>query len=61
LRNKYYSADVHFAAHTVTGLGAHAVRNVPAVLFVWAKGEVGAVSFHACWCGALGMRSDLTA
>ncbi|KAJ7288243.1 hypothetical protein C8J57DRAFT_1445663 [Mycena rebaudengoi] len=39
LSNKYYSADVHFAAHTVTGLGAHAVRNVPAVLFVWAKGE----------------------
>ncbi|KAF7346440.1 hypothetical protein MSAN_01872000 [Mycena sanguinolenta] len=39
LSNKYYSADVHFAAHTVTGLAPHAVRNVPAVVFVWARGE----------------------
>ncbi|KAJ7259534.1 hypothetical protein B0H12DRAFT_1108559 [Mycena haematopus] len=39
LSNKYYSADVHFAAHTVTGLAPHAVRNVPAVIFAWAKGE----------------------
>ncbi|KAF8158904.1 hypothetical protein K438DRAFT_2025967 [Mycena galopus ATCC 62051] len=39
LSNKYYSADVHFAAHTVTGLAPHTVRNVPAVIFVWAKGE----------------------
>ncbi|KAF7365118.1 hypothetical protein MVEN_00383100 [Mycena venus] len=39
LSNKYYSADVHFAAHTITGLAPHVVRNVPAVIFVWAKGE----------------------
>ncbi|KAJ6585073.1 hypothetical protein B0H19DRAFT_409305 [Mycena capillaripes] len=39
LSNKYYSADVHFAAHTITGLSPHMVRNVPAVLFVWSKGE----------------------
>jgi hypothetical protein len=41
LSNKYYSADVHFAAHTITGLSPHVVRNVPAVIFVWSKGEVG--------------------
>ncbi|KAJ6477347.1 hypothetical protein C8R47DRAFT_1219898 [Mycena vitilis] len=39
LSNKYYSADVHFAAHTITGLAPHVVRNVPAVIFVWSKGE----------------------
>ncbi|KAJ7819381.1 hypothetical protein B0H14DRAFT_1356865 [Mycena olivaceomarginata] len=39
LSNKYYSADVYFAAHTVTGLAPHVVRNVPALIFVWAKGE----------------------
>ncbi|KAJ7175946.1 hypothetical protein C8R46DRAFT_1080139 [Mycena filopes] len=39
LSNKYYSADVHFAAHTITGLSPHLVRNVPAVIFVWSKGE----------------------
>ncbi|KAJ7147046.1 hypothetical protein C8R43DRAFT_1011638 [Mycena crocata] len=39
ISNKYYSADVHFAAHTITGLAPHVVRNVPAVIFVWAKGE----------------------
>ncbi|KAJ7695642.1 hypothetical protein B0H17DRAFT_1054969 [Mycena rosella] len=39
LSNKYYSADVHFAAHTIAGLSPHIVRNVPAVVFVWSKGE----------------------
>ncbi|KAJ7134712.1 hypothetical protein C8R44DRAFT_771222 [Mycena epipterygia] len=39
LSNKYYSADVHFSAHTITGLSPHVVQNVPAVIFVWSKGE----------------------
>ncbi|KAJ6559102.1 hypothetical protein DFH09DRAFT_519530 [Mycena vulgaris] len=39
LSNKYYSADVHFAAHTVKGLSPYMVQNVPAVVFVWSKGE----------------------
>ncbi|KAJ7459935.1 hypothetical protein FB451DRAFT_1272061 [Mycena latifolia] len=39
LSNKYYSADVHFAAHTIAGLSPNMVQNVPAVVFVWSKGE----------------------
>lgn len=39
ITNKYYSADVHFAAHTVDGLTPDLVRDVPAVVFVWVKGE----------------------
>ncbi|KAF7299003.1 hypothetical protein MIND_00848500 [Mycena indigotica] len=39
ISNRYYSADVHFQAHTVSGLAPHHVRNVPAVIFVWPKGE----------------------
>ncbi|KAJ6605683.1 hypothetical protein B0H10DRAFT_1886599 [Mycena sp. CBHHK59/15] len=39
LANKYYSADVHFAAHTIAGLSPHTVQNVPALIFVWARGE----------------------
>ncbi|KAJ7644198.1 hypothetical protein FB45DRAFT_897204 [Roridomyces roridus] len=44
LSNKYYSAAVHFAVHTVTGLSPHTVREAPAVLFVWGKG--GAYKDH---------------
>ncbi|KAF8631697.1 hypothetical protein AX15_002246 [Amanita polypyramis BW_CC] len=39
IANKYYSADVHFAAHTVHGLSPHLVQGVPAVVFVWPSGE----------------------
>ncbi|KAH8825254.1 hypothetical protein DL96DRAFT_1737852 [Flagelloscypha sp. PMI_526] len=39
ISNKYYSADVHFAAHSIKGLAPYHVQNVPAVLFVWSKGE----------------------
>ncbi|KAF7288544.1 hypothetical protein HMN09_01383400 [Mycena chlorophos] len=38
ISNKYYSADVHFEAHTVSGLAPHMV-DVPAVIYVWPKGE----------------------
>ena len=40
ITNKYYSANVHFAAHTVVGLSPHLLKDVPAVVFVWTKGEV---------------------
>lgn len=40
ITNKYYSADVHFAAHSVRELSPHLLKNVPAVVFVWTKGEV---------------------
>ena len=40
ITNRYYSALVHFAVHALHGLSAHQIQNVPAVIFVWAKGEV---------------------
>ncbi|GLB38378.1 putative alpha and gamma adaptin binding protein p34 [Lyophyllum shimeji] len=39
ITNRYYSALVHFAAHTMHGLSPHEFRNIPAVLFVWLQGE----------------------
>ncbi|KAF8895331.1 hypothetical protein BD779DRAFT_1498926 [Infundibulicybe gibba] len=39
ISNKYYSAHVHFAVHTIHGLSPHDVRNAPAVIFVWGNGE----------------------
>ncbi|KAF7314431.1 hypothetical protein MKEN_00915900 [Mycena kentingensis (nom. inval.)] len=39
ISNKYYSADVHFQAHSVTGLAPNATRNLPAMIYVWPKGE----------------------
>jgi hypothetical protein len=49
ISNKYYSADVHFAAHTVHGLSPHHLKNVPAVIFVWAQGEVCLFFGYASW------------
>ena len=40
ITNKYYSADVHFAAHSIRGLSPHVLKDVPAVVFVWTRGEV---------------------
>lgn len=40
ITNRYYTADVHFAAHTLESLTSHHVHGVPAVIFVWADGEV---------------------
>lgn len=42
ISNRYYSADVHFAVRTMHGMSPHEVQNVPAVIFVWAQGEVRA-------------------
>ncbi|KAF8627450.1 hypothetical protein AX17_006264 [Amanita inopinata Kibby_2008] len=39
ITNKYYSANVHLAAHTIHGLSPNQVRNIPAIIFVWCKGE----------------------
>ena len=40
ITNRYYTADVHFAAHTLESVTSHHVHGVPAVIFVWADGEV---------------------
>jgi len=32
ISNKYYSASVHFAAHTIHGLSPHHLQNAPAVI-----------------------------
>jgi hypothetical protein len=40
IENKYYSADVHFAAHPMRGLAPYLLQNVPAVIFVWGSDEV---------------------
>ncbi|KAK2465368.1 hypothetical protein APHAL10511_002722 [Amanita phalloides] len=39
ISNKYYSANVHFVAHTVRELNPNLIRDVPAMVFVWTKGE----------------------
>ncbi|EDR13708.1 uncharacterized protein LACBIDRAFT_308990 [Laccaria bicolor S238N-H82] len=39
ISNRYYTADVHFAAHTLESVASHHVHGVPAVIFVWADGE----------------------
>lgn len=43
IENKYYSADVHFAAHPMRGLAPYLLQNVPAVIFVWGSNEVSRV------------------
>ncbi len=45
ITNKYYSANVHFAAHAVSGFSADLLEGVPAVVFVWKRGEVGELSY----------------
>ncbi|KAJ7600717.1 hypothetical protein C8J56DRAFT_911093 [Mycena floridula] len=39
ISNKYYTASVHFSAHTIKGLAPHVLKDVPAVVFVWAQGQ----------------------
>ncbi|KAF5382752.1 hypothetical protein D9615_002897 [Tricholomella constricta] len=39
ITNRYYSALVHFAAHAMHGLSPHQVQNIPAIIFVWSRGE----------------------
>ncbi|KAK7056887.1 hypothetical protein VNI00_002604 [Paramarasmius palmivorus] len=39
ISNKYYSADVHFLARSIKGLAPYQLQGVPAVIFVWGKGD----------------------
>lgn len=45
ITNKYYSADVHFAAYVVREFCAELLEGIPAVVFVWTRGEVGELSY----------------
>jgi hypothetical protein len=47
IENKYYSADVHFAVHSMRGLAPYLLQNVPAVIFVWGSDEVCCHSLFA--------------
>lgn len=40
IKNKYYSADVHFIARPVKGTTPVQYQGVPAVIFAWRRGEV---------------------
>lgn len=40
IKNKYYSAPVHFAALRMHDLSPHQIQNIPALIFVWSQGEV---------------------
>jgi hypothetical protein len=40
IRNKYYTANVHFALVDRKGWRVRHAIGVPAVVFVWARGEV---------------------
>ena len=40
ISNRYYTADVHFALHTVNKVYGAVFEGVPAVIVAWTKGEV---------------------
>ena len=40
IKNKYYSADVHFHLVEYAHWDPQFARRVPAVIFVWARGQV---------------------
>ena len=44
IRNKYYSADVHFQLVEYAHWDPQSARRVPAVIFVWARGQVTLLS-----------------
>ncbi|KAF8919036.1 hypothetical protein CPB85DRAFT_1430188 [Mucidula mucida] len=39
IENKYYKADVHFLARPIKGLAPYHFQGIPAVIFVWGRGE----------------------
>ena len=43
ISNKYYTADVHFLAKPVKGLAPFHYHGVPALIYVWGRGEVCAI------------------
>lgn len=52
IRNKYYTADVHFQAHEIRYWSSTLADGVPAIIFVWSDGEV--CSFSTFMTGRLG-------
>jgi hypothetical protein len=45
ISNKYYTADVHFQIVQLKEWSPKQAEGVPAVLFVWQKGEVSSAEF----------------
>lgn len=39
ISNKYYTAKVHFLARQIKGLAPYHLQGIPALIFVWEKGE----------------------
>ncbi|KAK0201815.1 hypothetical protein DFS33DRAFT_1350286 [Desarmillaria ectypa] len=39
ISNKYYTAEVHFLARQIKGLAPYHLQEIPALIFVWEKGE----------------------
>ncbi|KAK0221925.1 hypothetical protein IW262DRAFT_1493652 [Armillaria fumosa] len=39
ISNKYYAAEVHFLARQIKGLAPYHLQGIPALIFVWEKGE----------------------
>ncbi|KAK0464448.1 uncharacterized protein EV420DRAFT_1043554 [Desarmillaria tabescens] len=39
ISNKYYTAEVHFVARQIKGLAPYHLQEIPALIFVWEKGE----------------------
>ncbi|KAK0503927.1 hypothetical protein EDD18DRAFT_481625 [Armillaria luteobubalina] len=39
ISNKYYTAEVHFLARQIKGLAPYHLQGIPALIFVWEKGE----------------------
>jgi len=53
IENRYYSADVHFAVHSMRGLAPYVLQNVPAIIFVWESNKVNYSDQH--YLGANGI------
>jgi hypothetical protein len=49
IRNKYYSADVHFALVDTAGWRVRYAVGAPAVVYVWEEGTVRPARLHVCY------------
>ena len=48
--NRYYTAEVHFETRTLVDFRTHHASEVPAVIYVWNKGEVcGSIVVVCVW------------
>ena len=43
IANKYYTADVHFETRELAGFAGYHASEVPAVIYVWRRGEVRSI------------------